>query len=172
MKKIYLLLVLALSAMTISAQDTKTGFRFGIETGVGFGDYTSVAFDFTPGAQINKYVYVGGGLGLDVLTDGGELQIPIFAQAKGFLPLQGAFKPYLDLRGGYAIGATEYAPDGGLLNIGAGVEFRNHWNLSIGYAGRFYSTEYRIIDQSSGTYETNSVSSTASNGYIKIGYRF
>lgn len=178
MKKLFILLVLAVSTMTASAQflqakkgakgnaavasDIRTGFRFGIETGVGFGDYTSVAFDFTPGAQINKYIYVGGGTGLEVLTAASGLQIPIFAEVKGFLPLKGIAKPYIGMRGGYAIGATN-ASDAGLLNIGAGVELWDHFNFSIGYAGRFYSIDY-------GSWGSESI--TSSNGFIKIGYRF
>lgn len=166
MKKVFLLLAVALSALSLSAQDTRTGFRFGMEAGVNFGDYTSVSFDFTPGAQLNKYFYVGGGLSFDILTENGGLQIPLFAEMKAFLPNRTIAKPYLDLRGGYAINAAD-AFGAGLLNIGLGVELWDHFNVGMGYAGRFASVTHDIPFY--GEYDENV---TFSNGYVKVGYRF
>lgn len=157
---------MALSAITISAQDTRTGFRFGMEAGVNFGDYTSVSFDFTPGAQINKYFYIGAGMSFDILTENGGLQMPFYGEMKGFLPNKSIAKPYLDLRGGYAINAVD-AFGAGLLNVGVGVELWDHFNISMGYAARFASVTYDIPFY--GEYDEDV---TFNNGYVKVGYRF
>lgn len=166
MKKVFLLLALVLSALTISAQNMCTGFRFGAETGVNFGDYTSVSFDFTPGMQVNNWFYVGAGLGFDILTEDVGLQIPLYAETKMFVPNRSIAQPYLDLRGGYAINASD-AFGAGMLNVGVGVELWKHFNVSMGYAARFASVTYNL--PLFGEYEENV---TFSNGYVKIGYRF
>ncbi|MCF0203184.1 MAG: porin family protein [Bacteroidaceae bacterium] len=180
MKKLFLIAAIAIMSVAANAQDKgpKTGFRLGIEAGYTFategkGSWNDVNIDITAGAQILPWFYVGGGIGLDIYTDsdlktvmgGTPLQLPIYGQVKFFLPTRSVVQPYIDLRGGYAVNLSK-SDDGGIVECGIGAEFFEHWNLSVGYNGRFYSKSKTVgqITQTT-SWDTNGV-------YLRLGYRF
>ena len=137
MKKMMLLAVAVLMAVTASAQEKgpRTGFRWGFGTGYVVGTehagmYDNWTFDFTCGAQIRPWFYVGGGIGVDVFTQSNKwkndltpvqkaladeyfpnftpVNLPIFAQVKFFIPTRSIAQPYFDIRLGYSIEMSKH----------------------------------------------------------------
>ena len=105
-----------------------------VDFGITFGED---AFGFsattTHGAQINPYIYVGGGLGIyyDLLSE--EAAVPIYADFKVNV-LKGRISPVLDMRLGYSAGEEI---SGLYASIMPGCQFglkgKTALTLSLGY---------------------------------------
>lgn len=77
-----------------------TGFRGAVEFGYVAGDLKGPELTFSLGGQINPYLFIGAGSGLQYLTDLEKACIPVFADIKGYL-LKGSITPYVSLKIGY-----------------------------------------------------------------------
>lgn len=114
MKKFKIAIVALLACMSLSAQaeELEKGFKGIAEVGyvVGMNGATgAVVGDIALGGQINKYLFLGAGAGFDYFHKAEVKALPIFADVRGYVPLEGSWTPYLDLRGGYAvIDASDY----------------------------------------------------------------
>lgn len=191
MKKILLMIAVAIISLTASAQNTASscyrgfadaGYTFGI------GDYDMGRFEINTshGYQINPFIYLGAGLGLhfmpeyetpdmDIALDSREskVDIPIFANAK-FNMSKGKYTPFIDGKVG-----TYVTNNGGLyMNVSAGLRIATNEkqavNVSIGYTRE--ELEFETFDSFFGTssmkYYTSSRKLTTEGIAIKVGYEF
>ena len=191
MKKILLMITVAIISLTASAQNTAgncyrgfadAGYTFGI------GDYDMGRFEINTshGYQINPFIYLGAGLGLhfmpeyetpdmDIALDSREskVDIPVFANAK-FNMSRGKYAPFIDGKVG-----TYVTNNGGLyMNVSAGLRIATNEkqavNVSIGYTRE--ELEFETFDSFFGTssmkYYTSSRKLTTEGLAIKIGYEF
>ena len=121
----------------------KTGFKGMVEAGYTFGDKSGGRSELllSLGDQVNQYLFVGGGFGYNYYVNGdGEGSdvnfIPVFANIRGYIPINSIFHPFIDLKPGYGISLENDPYKGGFFMAAeGGVEFKC---LSIG-AG--YSTQ-------------------------------
>ena len=160
MKKFLFLAVAVLMTVSASAQDKgpRTGFRWGFNTGYvlgtkdkGFTDNWN--FDFTCGAQIKPWFYVGGGIGIDVFTQSNKwrddlpaatkdalekefpaitpIDIPVFANVKFFIPTRSIAQPYFDIRLGYAMEVSKHEKKSFIVGGDEVVTYENGWANSL-----------------------------------------
>lgn len=90
------------------------------------------------GAKINQYCSLGVGIGLDYYHEGsGELLMPIFLNAKGYLPINAKFSPYVSLDLGYGVGVTDGVDGlGGFLwSPAIGIKY-DMFKFQIGYSSQ------------------------------------
>lgn len=121
MKKITISLTIALLAIvgTANAQNSKVKYQGDVQVGysIGIGTLASdrINIHMINGVRINKYVSVGLGLGLDCyhsydwyLNDyvGPELMMPIFLNARGYLPVSQKTDLFLSVDLGCSVGLT------------------------------------------------------------------
>lgn len=111
MKKLLLLVCLLGISLGASAEDytISKGYRGNVEAGfvVGTGKYGMSQFmvQTTHGYQLlPDYLYVGGGVGIGTFTGDNTLRYGtnIFADVRSYYPLKSRFKPYVDLKAGFA----------------------------------------------------------------------
>lgn len=116
MKKISLLLTLVLMTIvgTASAQSKNVKYQGDVQVGysIGIGTFAAdrINLHMVNGVRINKYFSTGVGLGLDCFTnlDGySELALPVFLNAKGYLPVSEKTDLFLSMDLGCSIGLTE-----------------------------------------------------------------
>lgn len=165
MKKIYLLAIFMMASLVANAQFVNGGgsSRSGSSSGSSSGLYSSgngarfqgsfgsslsffaygagPSFDLELGSRIRDYIYVGGGTGLHTVFSrvDGLLCLPIYANAKAFLPVTESIMPFVN----YSIGASifwlpfdTYTRRNTYINlytnVGLGVELGRH-QISAGY---------------------------------------
>lgn len=113
-----------------------TGYRGYVDLGygIGVGDYSTgrVEFSTTHGYQFMPYFYAGIGAGVNYFHEGSSVNIPIFADFRGMLPLQGSkVAPFLDFKFGYSVVDIEgfyFSP-----SIGARVAISDKTGFNIGF---------------------------------------
>lgn len=126
-----------------SDYDLKTGFKFFTELGYTFGDNEGERVELltAAGSQINPYLFVGAGVGLNYYTSDGDngFVLPIYADLRGYVPTGSAVHPYIDLKPGYGVNLSDGDSDGGFyINATAGIEIQ-HFTIGIGYASQSLS---------------------------------
>lgn len=111
-------------------------FGYTIRTGAYGRD--RIEFATTHGVQINSYIFVGAGVGLNLYhTDENLISIPIYANARATLPY-GKVMPYLDFK----IGGTVNQVKGLYLSPTVGCRFAFNNNArSAFYAGIGYTAQ-------------------------------
>lgn len=126
--------------MTANFQDAflqtpcyKGFFDFGYTFGVGYSDGTGrLAISTTHGAQINPYIFLGVGMGVNYYTYLQTYGIPFYVDARANL-LKGKMTPFIDFRVGYSVGdfrGLYLTPSFG-GNFGFGR--KNGVSLALGY---------------------------------------
>lgn len=144
MKKLKSLLfsLCLLGATTSFVQDTEVKYQGEVDLGYSIGTGTFAAdrvnLHTIHGAKIGKYCSLGLGLGLDYYHEGsGELLMPIFLNAKGYLPVNDKFSPYVSLDLGYGVGVTEGVDGlGGFLwSPAIGIKY-DMFKFQIGYSSQ------------------------------------
>lgn len=110
-------------------------------------DYGYVFFvgpniDFTFGARIRDYIFVGGGIGFFTLLDAPDtfynLVGAMHANVRGYLPVSETTMPYLDFALGMNLGVLGVGTSynelycGFCTRVGLGVEYKS-LNVSLGY---------------------------------------
>lgn len=160
-----------------SGYQSESGYRGFVEVGytVGTGDAGADAVSFTTshGYQINPYVFVGAGAGVNYYHSPDMWSVPIFATARGTL-IDGPISPFLDLKIGYAaadvsgfyfsptIGCrfNKFTLSAGYQMVSVGSESESVYVPSYGYGyGGYYSD-----------YETDGY--TAGGFVFKVGLEF
>lgn len=191
MKKILLMIAVAIISLTASAQNTASNcYRGFADAGytIGIGDYDMGRFEINTshGYQINPFIYLGAGLGLHFMpeyeTPGmsialdsreSKVDIPVFANAKLNMS-KSKYAPFVDGKVG-----TYVTNNGGLyMNISAGLRIatneRQAVNISVGYTRE--ELEFETFDGFFGTssmkYYTSSRKLTTEGLAIKVGYEF
>lgn len=155
MKKIFLAVVLCVgSILPVLAQEEAPqsevatvkpqfmghkGLDFSINTGLNIatkGGGVGVPVDIMLSKKFTKNFAFGIGAGVDIPTKGDAI-IPIFADFKGFVPLQSTgITPYLDVRLGYAINTADDVTVG-KGNYKTTVEMPNFFTFAIVPSVRF-----------------------------------
>lgn len=136
-------LIVLISCFTATAQDNylERGFRGLVDIGVqaGFGDAKDnylIQSSFTGGYQINRMLFVGGGIAPSLaLYDYGDVETGFVMPIYGALRcdfIDARISPFAEARGGYYITDKSDA-NGGYAYIGAGCRF-NRFSLSAGYS--------------------------------------
>ena len=124
--------------------EVNAGYALGLD-----GAADRVIFETIHGVRINKYAFVGIGIGFnsykDILTDisfdrrgniksietGWGITLPVFLDIKGYYPVTKDFAPYIDLGLGCSTGVMEIEGSGFLANIGFGMNYKK---LNFGMA--------------------------------------
>lgn len=106
--------------------------------------YTRIGFSTTHGAQINRHIFVGGGLGFqfqasDELVDAFNTLMPIYAAFRSDFSDR-KVSPFASARvGGFvALSSSDESLGGSYMNVDFGVRLRR-LNMSVGYE-RMYGT--------------------------------
>lgn len=129
------------------------GFEQSVEVGtapgLGYGNLF-VSAEYIAGYRFNNYLFLGGGTGLEWYIHGGDLAIPIYANARLYLLPKSRWQPFVSLSLGALVPITEddgirydYNYDGTQLHINPtiGVNYRinNKYScyLNLGYMPRW-----------------------------------
>lgn len=114
----------------------------GYSIGVGTFNINRANLHTIHGAKINKNFSVGLGIGLDLYHNEGDLDfmLPIFVNAKGYLPINEKFSPYASLDLGYGIGVSEsFSGVGGFYwSPAIGIKY-DKFKFQIGYVSQSLS---------------------------------
>lgn len=123
------------ASSSCEATNLKKGWRGFIETGYTFDDQSSGRVELTPsfGYQLNPYLMLGAGAGLNYYTDADETFVPVYANFRGYVPTGCNVRPYIDLKPGYGFDLNGDSGSGFYLNISTGVEI-GKISMGIGYA--------------------------------------
>lgn len=148
MKKTISLLMLMACTSFAQAQ-TNTNIKYqgevlaGYSAGIGTFGLDRVNLHTIQGVRFNEYFSTGLGLGLNFypnyIYDAPELSMPIFLNAKGYLPVSNSTKLFLSLDLGVSVGLTEgmSGMSGFLIAPAVGASFKvspkNAINISLGY---------------------------------------
>ena len=160
MKKVIIAIILAITsfcaqAQTLEGNRYKGALDFMISPGNDGVFYKFNTFSFgllnTHGYQINPYVFVGVGIGIQyhcMKNFENSISVPIYSNVR-FNFTQSKTSPYFDLKGGYSI----YEIEGLYLSPSFGLRFglNNNMaaNLQVGYsAQRFNYIDYYYISRS------------------------
>lgn len=143
MKKFFFFVAMIMvTSLGLNAQSAKYQGEVDLSYSIGTGTFSTnrVNIHTIHGAKIGDNFSLGVGLGLDYyheLYDSGELMIPIFVNAKGYLPVGEKTSPYLSLDLGYGIGATEGVSGlGGFLwSPAIGIKY-NKVKFQVGYTSQ------------------------------------
>ncbi len=104
-----------------------------VDFGITFGENAfGISATTTHGAQINPYIYVGGGLGIyyDLRFEGAA--VPIYADFKVNV-LKGRISPVLDMRLGYSAGSISGLYASIMPGCQFGLKGKTALTLSLGY---------------------------------------
>ena len=142
-----------------------TGFRGMIDVGYIAGAIKGPELGVSLGYQINNYLFVGAGAGVQYATDLETINIPVFADVRGNL-MTGSILPFVALRIGYGK-LIDSSLDGGFYcHPFAGVKFmvtpKNATTLAIGWSTNKYETSYMDVH-----FKTSLNALT-----LKLGYEF
>lgn len=156
MKKILLILATTIAVfMQSNAQsDSNAHYQGDVELcysfGVGTFSTNRINLHSTHGVKVNKYFFAGAGIGLDYyheLYDKGELMMPLYVNAKGYLPINEKIAPFVSAKIGYGVGITEGVKDcsGVLWSTSVGIKIRKI-QIQVGYGSQRISEHGIGID--------------------------
>lgn len=150
------LMIMVVSALSSSIKAQTLNAKYqgevsaGYSIGIGTFSYDRMNIHTVHGVRFNKYFFAGVGLGLDYyynydlyintyIESDGELTMPIFANAKGYLPISDKTSIFASLDLGVGVGLTEGVSEvkGLLITPAIGISFKvsskNAINFSVGY---------------------------------------
>lgn len=174
MKKIFTVVLLLMCVSFASAQTPKVKYQGEVQTGVGVGvgtfGFSRAYLQTIQGIRAGEHFSAGLGIGANVyfnyIYDLPEVYMPIFLNAKGYLPVSEKTNLFLSLDLGYSVGLTEGVSGmSGLMvtpAVGASFKTRNNKaiNLSLGFDCQRWSSGVSGIGINDGAFS------------IKIGYQF
>lgn len=178
MKKILLSLSLTVLVIGANAQSSKIKYQgevlTGYSIGIGTFAYDRINLHTIQGVRFNPYLSLGVGLGLDyyhtfdmyVNTEvvASELTLPIYLNAKGYLPVSPKASMFLSFDLGAGIGLTEGVSGykGLMFTPAVGtslkVSSKNSLNVSLGY-------NYQAWSESGFKINTDAIT-------IRLGFQF
>ena len=85
------------------------------------------------GSQINQYIYIGGGLGVNYYTHRDAFVYPLFAEAKVYVPTNTIIHPFVSLRPGYGVSTASNYGGGFYISTLCGIEI-NRYTIGLGYS--------------------------------------
>ena len=186
MKKVVVVLALMLGmSFGVYAQDygIKKGYKGFFEIGyiysnselefmtsqkLGTTRQSRIELTTTHGAQLNPYVFVGGGISLDCYTETLYFAAPIFVNAR-VTPLKGNITPYFDVKGGYGLGYIQGPYASAHIGCRFGITKKVGFNVGVGYT---YITvpKRKYVYDPLGYYKGDMMST---NGFgINVGFDF
>ncbi|MBD5214742.1 MAG: hypothetical protein HDS75_07995 [Bacteroidales bacterium] len=156
MKKYLILLIVTIVGTLSSSAQSQVSAKYQgeVELGYSFGVGTlatdRINLHSINGVKVGDYFSAGIGLGLDYyreLYDKGELLLPIYVNAKGYVPVNNKVAPFLSVNLGYGIGLTEglKSCDGMLWAIALGVKIQK-FKVQLGYTSQRISEHGIGID--------------------------
>ena len=111
------------------------GYSFGI------GDFgiDRINLHTVQGAKIGDHFSLGAGLGVDWYYNeyGSDIMLPIYLNAKGYLPVSDKFSPFASLDLGYGVGVTTNA-SGFYWSPSIGIKY-SKLKVQIGYVSQSLS---------------------------------
>lgn len=154
MKKVVFLFAFMLSGVSLMAQSGHRGIDATVELGYNFStksggpSFPSATGIFGKRFSENFYAGAGAGVYIDKLDQTSpETLVPIFADFRGYLPLQNTtISPFLGLKGGYVINAVSSSgSDAYIFQITPGVQIPLtgviDLNLAAGYEHWIYTQD-------------------------------
>lgn len=85
------------------------------------------------GSQINQYLYIGGGLGVNYYTHRDAFIFPLFAEAKVYAPTNTIIHPFFSLRPGYGVSTASNYDGGFYISTLCGIEIKRY-TVGLGYS--------------------------------------
>lgn len=115
-----------------------SGYKGMVDIGYAFGTgnygIDRLMFTTSHGYQVNSFLFLGIGAGINYYTDGGAGTIPIFADFRGTAPIANTrIAPFLDIKIGYTIMDIEgfyFAPS---VGVRIALSRKIGLNLALGY---------------------------------------
>lgn len=134
-------------------EELSNGFKFFMETGYTLGQDNAGRIELltSAGSLINKYLYIGAGIGLNYYGDAEDLMLPIYGNIRFYVPTGTQIHPYIDMKSGYSLGLTTSEEKGLYINATAGIQISN-FTVGIGYASQTltYDNYYDDYSESNG----------------------
>lgn len=143
---------------------------FGFTLGCIEGDGGGFSATTTHGAQINPYIYVGGGLGIYYNIDFEGAAVPIYADFKVNV-LKGRISPVLDMRLGYSAGEISGLYASIMPGCQFGLKGKTALTLSLGYEFFGWGEETKVThdyDHYYDSWETNYYNRTWQCGGLSV----
>ncbi len=150
MKKLFLVAAALMCFGFAGAQNIKYQGEASLGFGAGVGTYNMnrVPIHTVHGVRLNDNFFVGGGLGVDIFSKDGESAtiIPVFANAKGYLPVSDKVSLLAALDLGYGIGTGDFSKVGGLYaypQIGCNLKIMHKYSFdfTFGYNSQSLSND-------------------------------
>lgn len=143
MRQSIIFLFLLVSSLSSFAQSEIRGkYQGEVDLGYSFGtgnfSTNRINIHTTHGVRLGDIIFIGAGTGVDYYhDDSSELMLPIFANAKGYIPVGSSVETYLSANLGYGLGLTEGVKGiGGMLwSISAGVKIQK-FKVQVGYTSQ------------------------------------
>lgn len=150
MKKLFLVAAALMCFGFANAQGLKYQGEVSLGFGAGVGTFSAnrVPIHTVHGVRLNENFFVGAGIGVDIFSSDGESGtiIPIFANAKGYLPVSGKVSLLAALDFGYGVGAGNFSGAGGLYvypQVGCSLKVtpKNALDFTVGYNSQSIADE-------------------------------
>lgn len=138
MKKLFLLLIAAVCAVSAAFAQAPVKYQGEVDWGYSFGVGTlasgRVNVHTIQGIKVGDYFSTGIGLGADYYISDEDMTIPLFLNFKGYIPTKSKVTPYasLDLGTGIGVAGIFKRGTGLLLNPAVGVKV-GMFKAQLGY---------------------------------------
>lgn len=138
MKKLFLLLIAAVCAVSSAFAQAPVKYQGEVDLGYSFGVGTlasgRVSVHTIQGIKVGDYFSTGIGLGADYYISDEDMTIPLFLNFKGYIPTKSKVTPYasLDLGTGIGVAGIFKRGTGLLLNPAVGVKV-GMFKAQLGY---------------------------------------
>ncbi|MGN0237386.1 MAG: hypothetical protein ACI4AK_04795 [Lepagella sp.] len=138
------ILIVAVALLACVGMANARGYRGAVDLGLGLARHGECHFEAstTHGYVVNKYLFVGGGIGLHYYWDVEGLAMPIYADVEGRYNL-GVVTTFLDMRLGYSPDIDGIA--GVYFSPVAGVKWKR-FTAGLGYTLQRMKNPYRPAD--------------------------
>lgn len=155
MKKLFLVAAALMCFGFANAQGLKYQGEVSLGFGAGVGTYNvnRVPIHTVHGVRLGENFFVGAGIGVDIFSKDGlsGTIIPIFANAKGYLPVSEKVSLLAALDLGYGIGAGDFSSLGGLYvypQVGCSLKVAPKYALdfTVGYNSQSLSEQGASIN--------------------------
>lgn len=124
--------------------------------------YNTLGVETVHGARLNKYIFLGAGAGLQYTFSVDQTTIPVFGNAKFFLPVNDNLEPFISGSAGYAFGLN--SGEGFYGNVGLGFKYDG---IQIGLGWQFQDAGLLYDEKLQSEVQTK-----LDGFYVRLGFLF
>lgn len=146
------------------SNEVKTGFKGFVDFGGVIGSKNGGRLEATAsfGSQVNQFLYIGGGLGINYYTYEKECIFPFFVDTRVYVPTRGPILPFLSLRSGYSVSNGSDFEGGLYISTLCGIEIQKY-TIGLGYSYQALKDEH---------YFSNGTPMNTGGFTLKVGMKF